>query len=50
MTLTRVGVDTTRGVVQLTGVVQSAAERDLAERVARNVGGVRNVINNLQIQ
>jgi hyperosmotically inducible protein len=49
-TLTRVGVDTTRGVVQLTGVVQSAAERDLAERVARNVGGVKNVINNLQIQ
>ena len=49
-TLTRVGVDTNRGVVQLSGVVSSAADRALAERVARSVGGVKNVINNLQIQ
>jgi osmotically-inducible protein OsmY len=49
-TLTRVGVDTNRGVVQLSGVVSSAADRALAERVARGVGGVKNVINNLQIQ
>lgn len=49
-TLTRVGVDTNRGVVQLSGVVSSAADRALAEQVARNVGGVKNVINNLQIQ
>jgi hyperosmotically inducible protein len=49
-TLTRVGVDTNRGVVQLSGVVQSAADRSVAERVARGVGGVKSVINNLQVQ
>jgi hyperosmotically inducible periplasmic protein len=49
-TLTRVGVDTNRGVVQLSGVVSSAGDRSLAERVARGVGGVKSVVNNLQIQ
>jgi hyperosmotically inducible periplasmic protein len=49
-TLTRVGVETTRGVVQLTGVVQTAAERSQAERIARGVGGVKDVVNNLQVQ
>jgi osmotically-inducible protein OsmY len=49
-TLTRVGVDTNRGVVQLSGVVSSAADRALAEKVARGVGGVKSVVNNLQIQ
>jgi osmotically-inducible protein OsmY len=49
-TLTRVGVDTNRGVVQLSGVVKSDADRALAERVARGVGGVKSVVNNLQIQ
>jgi osmotically-inducible protein OsmY len=49
-TLTRVGVDTNRGIVQLSGVVSSAADRALAERVTRGVGGVKNVVNNLQIQ
>jgi hyperosmotically inducible protein len=48
--LTRVSVDTNRGVVQLTGVVTSAADRTKAEQVARGVGGVKNVVNNLQIQ
>jgi osmotically-inducible protein OsmY len=36
--------------VQLTGVVTSAADRTKAEQVARGVGGVKNVVNNLQIQ
>jgi hyperosmotically inducible periplasmic protein len=49
-TLTRVGVDTNRGVVTLTGVVASSADRALAERVTRGVGGVKAVTNNLQIQ
>lgn len=49
-TLTRVSVDTNRGVVQLSGVVASSSDRALAERVARSVGGVRNVVNNLQVQ
>lgn len=49
-TLTRVGVDTNRGVVTLTGVVSSAADRATAERVTRGVGGVKSVRNNLQVQ
>jgi osmotically-inducible protein OsmY len=49
-TLTRVGVDTNRGIVTLTGVVSSSADRALAERVARGVDGVKSVTNNLQIQ
>jgi hyperosmotically inducible protein len=49
-TLTRVQVDTNRGVVQLTGVVDSSADRSLAERVTRGVGGVKNVVNNLQVR
>ena len=48
--LTRVGVDTVKGVVHLTGVVENAGVRDRAEDVARSVGGVRGVVNNLQIQ
>ena len=49
-TLTRVEVDTNRGVVQLSGVVPTAAERTQAERIARGVGGVKNVVNNLQVR
>ena len=48
--LTRIGVDTVKGVVHLTGVVESAAVRDRATAVAREVGGVRGVVNNLQLQ
>jgi len=48
--LTRVDVDTTRGVVTLNGVVESAEQKARAEQIARGVGGVKSVINNLQIQ
>jgi len=48
--LTRVGVTTVNGVVHLTGVVESPATRNRAEDVARSVGGVRGVVNNLQVQ
>jgi hyperosmotically inducible protein len=48
--LTRVQVDTNRGVVQLTGVVQSTSDRTHAAEVARSVSGVRQVVNNLQVQ
>jgi hyperosmotically inducible periplasmic protein len=48
--LTRIDVDTTSGVVSLNGVVQSPQERSRAEEVARGVGGVKKVVNNLQIQ
>jgi hypothetical protein len=47
-TLTRIQVDTDRGVVQLSGVVDSAAEKARAEQIARGVSGVKSVKNNLQ--
>ena len=49
-TLTRVQVDTDRGVVQLSGVVETAADKAKAEQIARGVGGVKSVRNNLQTQ
>src|SRR3954462_2734660 len=49
-TITRIDVDTVRGVVSLNGVVASDQERARAEQLASQVGGVRRVINNLQIQ
>jgi osmotically-inducible protein OsmY len=48
--LTRVGVETTRGTVQLTGVVDSQATKNKAAEIAQSVDGVKNVVNNLQIQ
>ena len=48
--MTRIDVDTTRGVVALNGVVESADLKSRAEQLARQVDGVRNVINNLQVQ
>jgi osmotically-inducible protein OsmY len=49
-TLTRVQVDTDRGVVQLSGVVETAADKTKAEQITRSVGGVKGVRNNLQTQ
>ncbi len=49
-TLTRVQVDTDRGVVQLSGVVETAADKAKAEQIARSVSGVKSVRNNLQTQ
>jgi len=48
--LTRVDVDTTRGVVYLNGVVESEEQRARAEELAHQVNGVRSVVNNLQVQ
>lgn len=48
--LTRIQVDTDRGVVQLSGIVETAADRAKAEQIARSVGGVKGVRNNLQAQ
>ncbi len=48
--VTRVQVDTNRGVVALTGTVESAADRARAEQNTRTVGGVKGVSNNLQVQ
>lgn len=46
----KIDVDTKEGVVSLTGKVNSEADREEAERLARNTEGVRDVINNLEIQ
>jgi hyperosmotically inducible periplasmic protein len=49
-TVTRIDVDTNQGVVALNGTVQSAEMRARAEQLARDVKGVRDVINNLRVQ
>jgi hyperosmotically inducible periplasmic protein len=46
---TRIDVDTNDGIVYLNGTVDSAEQRTRAEQIARNVGGVRDVVNNLQL-
>jgi hyperosmotically inducible periplasmic protein len=45
-----VSVNTDQGVVRLSGVVKSAAEKQRAEQVARNVEGVRRVDNALVVR
>jgi hyperosmotically inducible protein len=47
---TRVDVDTERGVVNLSGVVESAQQKARAAELARQVEGVTRVNNNLQVQ
>jgi hyperosmotically inducible protein len=47
---TRIEVDTTNQVVTLNGIVESADQKAKAEQIARQVGGVKSVKNNLQIQ
>jgi hyperosmotically inducible protein len=50
VTLTRVGVETTNKIVYLTGEVQTSEQKLRAGSLAAQVGGVRQVVNNLQIQ
>jgi hyperosmotically inducible protein len=47
--LLRVDVDTNRGVVYLNGIVDSPSQKTRAEQLARDVKGVANVVNNIQI-
>jgi osmotically-inducible protein OsmY len=49
-TVTRIDVDTNRGVVALNGTVKSVTDRARVEELARQVKGVRDVVNNLRIQ
>jgi osmotically-inducible protein OsmY len=49
-TLTKVDVDTNRGTVYLTGNVENAAIKARATEIARSVGGVQEVVNNLKLQ
>ena len=48
--LTRIEVDTTNQVVTLNGIVESTDQKAKAEQLARQVGGVKGVKNNLQVQ
>lgn len=45
----RVDVDTNEGVVRLSGRVDESTNRRRAEEVARNVDGVRRVVNDIQV-
>jgi hyperosmotically inducible protein len=49
-TLTKVDVDTNKGTVYLTGNVENATIKTRATEIARAVTGVRDVVNNLNIQ
>jgi len=48
--VTQINVETYKGVVQLSGFVDSAASRDKAVAVARAVKGVTSVKNDLQLR
>lgn len=48
--LAAVGVNTVNGVVHLTGVVETPAQRARAEQLAREIRDVRQVVNNIQVQ
>ena len=48
--LTAVGVDTVNGVVYLTGIVDTPEQRIRAEQLAWGTSGVRQVVNNIQVQ
>lgn len=47
---TQIHVDTYEGVVTLSGMVDSQAESQKAERVAKDIKGVKSVVNNLQVK
>jgi hypothetical protein len=48
--LTRIGVNANQGVVYLTGTVETPEQREHAAAVARRAGGVREVVNNIQVE
>jgi osmotically-inducible protein OsmY len=48
--LTQLGVVSRQGIVVLTGIVESADQKALAETLARGVAGVRRVINGLELR
>lgn len=47
---TGIDVDTDGGTVTLSGEVDSEAERQLAKKVAEDVGGVEEVMNQIQVR
>lgn len=49
-TLTSVDVDTDRGTVYLSGIVENAAMKRRVVELARQVKGVREVVDNLKVR
>jgi hyperosmotically inducible periplasmic protein len=49
VSLTRVGVETNNGIVYLTGEVETAEQKSRSGSLASQVGGVKQVVNNLQV-
>jgi len=47
--LTRIDVDTNRGIVYLTGSVDTTEQRARAEQLAWQATGVKGVVNHLQV-
>lgn len=45
-----ISVETMKGVVQLSGFAKSADEKMMAERLARNTSGVRDVRNDIIVR
>jgi BON domain-containing protein len=48
--LTRLGVVSRQATVYLSGAVESADQKALAETVAKDVGGVRRVVSTLEVR
>ena len=46
----KIDVDTSNGVVTLSGAVPTTAEKAEAERIARNTQGVTQVVNNITVE
>lgn len=47
---TSINVETLKGTVQLSGFAKSAAEKTTAERLAREVNGVKSVKNDIVVR
>ena len=47
---TNISVETTKGRVMLSGAVKSSEERQRAEKIARETGGVKGVNNKLEVR
>ena len=45
-----INVETFKGIVQLSGFVSSQANVDTATKVAKNVGGVKSVKNDMRVK
>jgi len=49
-TLTQINVTTVANTVYLSGIVQTAQEKQRAEDIARQVNGVKRVVNNIEVR